>query len=223
MKCIIALYSFKSLCQNYVYKMIYSAVKKHLPASWFLILLHICHTCFRSHESSDNLRCEKRNPPSLLNRELAVINHILWKADFNFTSYTQPWQDSFWQIECAKRSQKETHHATIERKMRNRVTDISLKRVTKAFLRLWGSTEPEWEHGRAHWWLVQEVTKEPRQHVKTCRPLLPQLRSLINDSKIRKRLSKNGIHRRPPSWKPLTTKKNKDISARKHPDDLQNF
>ena len=35
--------------------------------------------------------CDKVIAPLLLNHEFTVVNHIFWKAEFNFTSHTQAW------------------------------------------------------------------------------------------------------------------------------------
>ncbi len=67
--------------------------------------------------------------------------------------------------------------------------------------------------------------KNPEQHLKNCRPHLPQLRS-VYDSTIRKRLGKNGIHGRVPRQKPLLTKKNTKAHltfAKKYLDNQQDF
>ncbi len=56
--------------------------------------------------------------------------------------------------------------------------------------------------------LIQEVIKEPRKSSKLNQHLLTSIKVSVHDSTTRKRLGKNGIHRRVPSQKPLLTKKN---------------
>ncbi len=122
--------------------------------------------------------------------------------------------------------------------------------VIKPFLKLWDSSGPQWEplstNGKnmEQWWtfpgvagrpkLPQERSddsskrsqKTPQQHLKNCRPHLPQLKVSVHDSTIRKRLGKNGLHGRVPRRKLLLSKKNikSHLSfARKHLDDPQDF
>ncbi len=60
----------------------------------------------------------------------------------------------------------------------------------------WNSGEPsqEWPADqitpRVQRRLIQEVTKDPQQHLKNCRPHLPQLRSVFMTPPIRKRRAK---------------------------------
>ncbi len=56
--------------------------------------------------------------------------------------------------------------------------------------------------------LIQEVIKEPRTSSKLNQHLLTSIKVSVHDSTTRKRLGKNGIHRRVLSQKPLLTKKN---------------
>ncbi len=110
--------------------------------------------------------------------------------------------------------------------MRNKIVDMY-----QSILRLWGfswttvrsiihkwrklgtvvnlprSGRPTKITPKAQRWLIQEVIKNPEQHLKNCRPHLPQLRSVFMIHN-KKRLGKNGIHGRVPRQKPLLTKKN---------------
>ncbi len=56
--------------------------------------------------------------------------------------------------------------------------------------------------------LIQEVIKEPRTTSKELQASLASIKVSVNDSTIRKRLGKNGIHGRVPRQKPLLTKNN---------------
>ncbi len=53
--------------------------------------------------------------------------------------------------------------------------------------------------------LIQEVIKEPRTTSKELQASLSSIKVSVNDSTIRKRLGKNGIHGRVPRQKPLLT------------------
>ncbi len=61
---------------------------------------------------------------------------------------------------------------------------------------------------RAQWRLIQEVIKEPWTTSKELQASLASIKFSVHDSKIRKRLGKNGIHGRVPRKMPLLTKKN---------------
>ncbi len=61
---------------------------------------------------------------------------------------------------------------------------------------------------RAQWRLIQEVIKEPCTTSKELQASLTSIKVSVHDSTIRKRLGKNGTHRRVPREKPLLTKKN---------------
>lgn len=72
---------------------------------------------------------------------------------------------------------------------------------------------------RAQWRLIEEVRKESRTS-KGQQALLASVKVKVHDSMMRKRLSKNGVHWRVPSWNPLT-KKNTEAPhtfAKKHLD-----
>ncbi len=95
---------------------------------------------------------------------------------------------------------------------------VSVWKGYKAILRLWDSSEPWSEplstngENLEQWWtfpgvaglpqitpraqrrLIQEVIKNPEQHLKNCRPHLPQqIKVSVHDSTTRKRLGKNDI------------------------------
>lgn len=118
-----------------------------------------------------------------------------------------------------KRSQKATHYALINlKKFRNRVIDV-YQCLEKSFLRLWDSSEPQWEllftNGKkhekntvvnlprsdqsteitpkGHGQLIPEVPKETRTTSKKLQVLLASVKVSVLDSIIRKRLGKNGI------------------------------
>ncbi len=79
---------------------------------------------------------------------------------------------------------------------------------------------------RAQWQLIQEVIKEPRTTSKELQASLASIKVNVHDSTIRKRLGKNGIHRRVPRQKPLLTKKNTKARltfAKKYLDYPQDF
>uniref|UniRef100_A0A9J7ZRY6 Transposase n=1 Tax=Cyprinus carpio carpio TaxID=630221 RepID=A0A9J7ZRY6_CYPCA len=79
---------------------------------------------------------------------------------------------------------------------------------------------------RAQRRLIQEVTKDPTTTSKELQASLVSVKVSVNDSSIRKRLGKNGLHGRVPRRKPLLSKKNIKARlsfARKHLDDPQDF
>ncbi|KAK3574884.1 hypothetical protein QTP86_018348 [Hemibagrus guttatus] len=79
---------------------------------------------------------------------------------------------------------------------------------------------------RAQRQLIQEVTKDPTTTSKELQASLASVKVSVQDSTIRKRLGKNGLHGRVPRRKPLLSKKNIKARlsfARKHLDDPQDF
>ena len=128
--------------------------------------------------------------------------------------------------------------------MRNKVIDIyqsgkgykakalGLQWTSESKWRTFGSElSQEWpanqtNQPRAHWWLIQEVTKEPRLTSKELQASLASVKVSVHDSTIRKRLGRNGIHGRVARRKPLLTKKNTKARltfAKKHLDHPQDF
>ncbi|KAK3533354.1 hypothetical protein QTP70_017158, partial [Hemibagrus guttatus] len=79
---------------------------------------------------------------------------------------------------------------------------------------------------RAQQQFIQEVTRDPTTTSKTLQASLASVKVSVDDSTIRKRLGKNGLHGRVPRRKPLLSKKNIKAHlsfARKHLDDPQDF
>ncbi len=124
----------------------------------------------------------------------------------------------------SKEIQKQLRNKTVDMNQSGKVYKaiskaLGLQRTTvRAIIHKWrklgtvvnlpGSGLPTKITPRAQRRLIQMVIKEPRTTSKELQASLASIKVSVHDSTIRKRLGKNGIHRRVPRQKPLLTKKN---------------